>query len=264
LTRIAQKPVSSIFGVTGANSGVLRVNDLRDYSRKASRKRCCLQYSLTVPGSALPANMIKHLLLFSAMSCLLLLTPVTRAEEQIQAPVFEEGNYWKFKVIATAPRNFSLANELWNGVYVIRYLQGRIAVRKLIDENPVVPETSPAMFLGFRPGSRERLLDFPLAVGKRWRYSYPWFKVTRIINLEVIGQENIVTEAGVFHAVKIGGTWQYSMTNPLWGTGTFNTDGVYFYGPEAKSIVKYDAENVDGSGLHIELLKFEPAKFSWN
>jgi hypothetical protein len=56
------------------------------------------------------------------------------AEEQIQAPVFEEGNYWKFNVVTKVSPNFSPANELWNGIYVIRYVNGRIAVRKLIDE----------------------------------------------------------------------------------------------------------------------------------
>jgi len=127
----------------------------------------------------------------------------------------------------------------------------------------VVSETSPAMFLGFRPGSQEHTLDFPLSVGKQWRYSYKFRTVTMIVNVQVVGQERVGTEAGVFNALKIGRTRQYSMVNPLWGTGTFTTDGVYFYSPEARSIVKYDAEDVNGAALHIELLNFEPTRSTW-
>jgi len=129
-------------------------------------------------------------------------------------------------------------------------------------KKPVVPEISPAMFLGFRPGAREHTLDFPLYTGKQWRYSYK-LRLTNTVNVQVVGQERVATEAGIFNAVKIERTRQHSTTNPRWGTGTFTTDGVYFYSPEARSIVKYDAENVYGAALHIELLKFEPTRSSW-
>src|ERR1051325_6101446 len=116
--------------------------------------------------------MVKQVSLITTLIFLLLVAIAARAEEQVQAPVFEEGNNWKFNVIQKAPPNYALRNELWNGIYIIRYVNGRIAVRKLIDEKPVVSETSPAMFLGFRPGSQEHTLDFPLSVAKQWRYSY--------------------------------------------------------------------------------------------
>lgn len=205
--------------------------------------------------------MIKRTSLFRALVLFLPLVAIAaRAEEQIQAPDFKEGDYWRYKVITKIRAGASPANESWNGIYIMRYAKGRIVLRKLVDGKAIPsPGDSPATFLGFRQHPREHTLQFPLYLGKQWRYSYQ-LKATHNVNVEVVSEERVATEAGIFNALKIERTRQIAYASQVWGTGIWASRGAYFYSPETKSIVKYDTEDDSGGALHIELLKFEVSR----
>jgi len=198
--------------------------------------------------------MLKRLSLLAALIFLLLVSGAAEAEEQVQAPVFKEGDFWKFKIIQTAAPGYPRAE--WNGVYIVRYANGRIQVQKLVDDKEMPPEPNgiPAL-VGFRKTKQEHALEFPLYVGKQFRYSFKFLKATDVFNIEVMAEEQVTTEAGVFQAFKIKSTKQWAEP----GGGIITVPATYFYSPEAKTIVKYDSESEHGYILHIELLKFEPA-----
>ena len=200
--------------------------------------------------------MIKRASLFRALLVFLTLIAVSAsAEEQIQAPVFKEGDFWKFKIIQKAAPGFPRPE--WNGIYVVRYVNGGIQVRKLVDEKEVPPEPNgiPAL-LGFRKTELEHALEFPLYVGKKSRYSFKFLKATDLFNIEVMSKEQVTTEAGIFQTFKIECTKQWAEP----GGGIISVPATYFYSPEAKTIVKYDSESDHGYILHIELLNFESSR----
>lgn len=200
--------------------------------------------------------MIKRTCLFRALPVFFILVAVSApAEEQIQAPIFKEGDFWKFKVVQQAASGHPRPE--WNGIYIVRYANGRIQVRKLVDEKEMPPEPNgiPAL-LGFRKTEQERAVEFPLYVGKQFRYSFKFLKATDVFNIEVMAEEQVTTEAGTFQAFKIKSTKQWAEP----GGGMITVPATYFYSPKAKPIVKYDSESDHGYILHIELLKFESSR----
>ena len=195
-----------------------------------------------------------------------------RAEEQVQAPVFKEGDFWKFKIVQKPVPGFSsTANEFPNGTFILRHdTNARMQLREIIGEKQIFPE-SPTYrdyilsILGLRqPRSsptifNKNLLPFPLYVGKQWQFSYRT-KVTNVVNSEVLAEQTVTTRGGNFQALRIERNNQWAEANPVWGSRVHVTRGTYFYSPEAKIVVKYDSENDDGFELHIELLEFAPAQ----
>ena len=209
---------------------------------------------------------------FLANLVLLLLVSVVAEAEEIQAPVFTEGDFWKFKIVQKPVPGFSsTANEFPNGTFILRHdTNARMQLREIIGEKKIFPE-SPTYrdyilsILGLRqPRSsptifNKNLLPFPLYVGKQWQFSYRT-KVTNVVNSEVVTEQSITTQGGNFQALRIERNNQWAEANPVWGSRVHVTRGSYFYSSEAKVIVKYDSQNDDGAELHIELLEFKPAQ----
>jgi len=209
---------------------------------------------------------------FLANLVLLLLVSVVAEAEEIQAPVFTEGDFWKFKIVQKPVPGFSsTANEFPNGTFILRHdTNARMQLREIIGEKQIFPE-SPTYrdyilsILGLRqPRSsptifNKNLLPFPLYVGKQWQFSYRT-KVTNVVNSEVVTEQSITTQGGNFQALRIERNNQWAEANPVWGSRVHVTRGSYFYSSEAKVIVKYDSQNDDGAELHIELLEFKPAQ----
>jgi len=204
-----------------------------------------------------------------ALIFFVLIAGAARAEEQVQAPVFKGGDFWKFKIVQKPVPGFS-SNELPNGTFILRHdAKDRMQLREVIGEKKVLPE-SPTYrghimsLLGLRQSRtspttfNKNLLPFPLYVGERWEFKYRT-RVTNTVNSEVVGEESVSTQAGNFRALRIERNNQWAEANPVWGSRVHITRGTYFYSPEAKVIVKYDSENDDGFELHIELLEFVPA-----
>jgi len=209
---------------------------------------------------------------FLANLVLLLLVSVVAEAEEIQAPVFTEGDFWKFKIVQKPVPGFSsTANEFPNGTFILRHdANGRMQLREVIGEKKILPE-SPTYrghilsILGLRQPRtspttfNKNLLPFPLYVGKKWQFSYRT-KVTNVVNSEVVTEQSITTQGGNFQALRIERNNQWAEANPVWGSRVHVTRGSYFYSSEAKVIVKYDSQNDDGAELHIELLEFKPAQ----
>jgi hypothetical protein len=204
--------------------------------------------------------MTKQRWFFRALSlCLPLIALAAHAEEQIQAPVFKEGDSWRYTITTKLPPNYSPANELWSGIYVMQYMQGAVRLRKVVDEKQVPADGGILIMLGLREGVNENPLQFPLYVGKQWRYFYKT-EVTHTVNVEVVAEEEVTTRAGIFRALKIERTRQYAIANQRWGTAIRRTPGTYYYSPRTKSIVKYDSVGSDGiTTLSMELLSFKLA-----
>jgi len=112
---------------------------------------------------------------FLANLVLLLLVSVVAEAEEIQAPVFTEGDFWKFKIVQKPVPGFSsTANEFPNGTFILRHdTNARMQLREIIGEKKIFPE-SPTYrgyilsILGLRqPRSsptifNKNLLPFPL------------------------------------------------------------------------------------------------------
>ena len=206
-----------------------------------------------------------------------LVANAARADDQIQAPVFKEGDFWKFKVVEKPVYGFSsTALQYPNGIFTLRYTaRGRMRVQEFVEtkETPLEPGRYSGhilALLGLRQtaGSTTTfniLLPFPFYVGKQWRDSYKIIirntvSVPHTVNSEVVAEQQMATQAGNFRALRIERAHQTSVSHPPSGTSfMWITQGAYYYCPETKSIVKYDLVGNFGDELHIELLEFAPA-----
>lgn len=205
-----------------------------------------------------------------------LVANAARADDQVQTPVFKEGDFWKFKVLEKPVSGFSsTAIQYPNGIFTLRYTaRGRMQVQEFVEnkETPLEPGRYGGhilALLGLRQtaGSTTTfniLLPFPFYVGKQWRDSYKptVFRNTfhNIINSEVAAEQQVATQAGNFRALRIERTQQAALSYAPSGTSFMaTTRGAYYYCPETKSIVKYDLVGDRGDELHIELLEFARA-----
>jgi hypothetical protein len=221
--------------------------------------------------------MTKHVSSLRVLALFLLFIPnAALAQEQIQAPVFEEGDFWQFKVADKAGNGISSSNSrgiIPDGIYVFRASNKRFQVSRIVGNAEIALE-GPGL-LSFLMGRRSRApqasqtstsqeLNFPLFVGKKWEYAYelniPHGTRHRTVDIRVVGRESVDTAAGNFDAFKIEKTIQWPTASGLWGSAIENVQSVYFYSSETKSIIKYNSEGSDGARRSVEILKFIPAK----
>jgi len=222
--------------------------------------------------------MAKRLSLLATLIFLLLVSVVAKAEEQVQAAVFKEGDFWKFKIVEKPVPGFSsTAIQFLNGIFTLRHTaRGRMWVQELVEDKEILLESDQYIgrilsLLGLRqtgspegpPTTFNILLPFPLYVGKQWRNSYKTrvrtLSVPNTVNSEVVAEQQVATQAANFRALKIERTHQIPVASPVFGSHMLNTRGAYYYSPETKSIVKYDFVGDNGYDLQIELLEFVPA-----
>jgi hypothetical protein len=188
-----------------------------------------------------------------------------RAQEQVPAPTFKEGDSWQFKV---TEENFVASNsERLSGTYELKYSQGKVKVNLLTGdkrEEIAVGQDRPGESLVALLGVSEILqnLKFPLSVGQKWEYRYRWqvagakAATLRIVEVNVGGFEQATTPAGTFKALK-------TSTNARWPRpqlGPFSSTTSSLYSPETKSVVKSSYSDVDGQKREIELVKFDSGK----
>jgi hypothetical protein len=204
-----------------------------------------------------------------------LVANAARADDQVQAPLFKEGDFWKFKVVEKPVNgSSSTAIQYPNGIFTLRdTARGRMRVQEFVENKETPLEsgryTSRILrLLGLRQPAGltttfNILLPFPFYVGKQWRDSYKPTGIRAVhhtVNSEVVAEQQVATQAGNLRALKIERTEQAAITHTFWG-GSFmpTARGAYYYSPETKSIVKYDFVGDEGYELHIELLEFAPA-----
>jgi hypothetical protein len=210
--------------------------------------------------------MSKHIFRLALVLFLVFIPNAALAQEQIQAPVFKEGDFWQYKITDKAGNGMTVARGIIpEGVYVFRAStasNGRFQVSQITGNEEVILER-PGM-LYFLMGRRSRTanasqssnsqeLNFPLFVGKKWEYAYD-LDLTRgtrhrMVAIQIVGREQIETPAGKFDAFKLEKTIFWPSASALWGTFVNDVQAVYFYGSESS----------DGARRNIELLKYIPA-----
>jgi hypothetical protein len=193
------------------------------------------------------------------------------AQEEAPGPVYKDGEFWHFRA---AEKDFLIhTTRAVGGNYEVFYSGGKVEVKALREEEAKTREDIGHLrrMLSL-PNDEWQLLQFPLAVGKKWNTS---FQVTsrlrgRLVNrnaeTSVTGMEQITTPAGTFRAFKIERR-DYTAgrtISPRGGTAGGEIFSLtYYYSPDTRSIIKYfdDRENPDRIGIsegkrEIELIKF--------
>jgi hypothetical protein len=114
--------------------------------------------------------------------------------------------------------------------------------------------------------SNQRLLSFPLAVGKRWRYDTDWlFKAkgssgTLSVDVEVVATERVLVPAGEFDTYKLVAVAKLGGTSPIGSVYAGEITSTYWYAPRARAIVKSVQRNpyLGPSGVELVELRLQP------
>src|SRR5215472_4199952 len=98
-----------------------------------------------ISRATLRCNMIKRrmVILVALLLFLPLVAVVAEAEEQVQAPVFKEGDFWKFKIVEKPVPGFSsTAIQFLNGIFTLRHTaRGRMWVQELVEDKEILLES---------------------------------------------------------------------------------------------------------------------------
>ena len=111
--------------------------------------------------------------------------------------------------------------------------------------------------------SNPRSLDFPLEVGKRWRYANDWVFVPKgskgsvDVEVTVLGYEKVSVPAGEFDAFKLASTERLAGTSPISSQYAGEITRTYWYAPSARAIVKMVSRNPYLGPSTVELVSFE-------
>jgi hypothetical protein len=181
----------------------------------------------------------------------LLSVPHISNAQQAQAPVYQDGDWWRIKVETVRPTGVSISGPQFGGFseYIVKVESGSPKVfgisgevSKELDAPPIV-----SLVLG-KPGWRGELIKFPVRVGLSWsdRFQFQprglpmrWEEG----RYEVQAWEKIKTPKGEFEAFKIVMTMGVP-TGPK-SKGTSNRTTTYYYAPEAKAIVSFREDGTE-------------------
>lgn len=178
-------------------------------------------------------------------------------QEQAEAPVHQEGDFWQFKVVEKG--SISTSRAALAGTYELSYSNGKVRVFALEgDRKDELERKRPHLLTLLGLSDTLQDLKFPLSVGQRWKYQYQdaggmtGVKFWRAVEVSVTGLEEVITPAGTFRAFKIE---KYDTGGAAGKVSRQVT--AYFYSPRTKSVVKSLYESlVSGSQREIELIKF--------
>jgi len=175
-------------------------------------------------------------------------------------PRIAPGDQWHFAAYGSVPT--AEPNRVWR---IVSVTTEEIAGT----ENGEPLRLTPELNVLESPRSLEsnpRLLSFPLAVGKRWRFASDWlFKQKgsrgRIeVDVAVLGHETVTVPAGRFDAFKLQATGRLSGTSPADSRYDATTTTTYWYSPEARAIVKSVYHNPYLGTSTVDLVRHLPAR----
>ncbi len=186
----------------------------------------------------------------------LLLPRYVLAQEQVDAPKFNNGDFWDFDV---SDKMMTASSQRLKGQYEMLFTGGKLQTFKIEqnEKSPVGQSLLLQAMLGRGNYLGGKYLQFPLSVGQKWEVTYTIRPTGARQNVSykgdvtVTGFENVSTRAGNFRALKLTRDIRSSL-----GTDTMVT---YYYSPEVKSIVKMLFEFPDGP-QNVELIKFGVAQ----
>ena len=107
-----------------------------------------------------------------------------------------------------------------------------------------------------------RMLNFPLAVGKKWSCSTNAYNFiqqapfTIEYNVTVIAHERVRVPAGEFDAFKLQANGRVGVNAPP-GPGAMEETRMYWYAPEARAIVKEEVRNPYRGAFTVELVTYK-------
>lgn len=111
--------------------------------------------------------------------------------------------------------------------------------------------------------SNPKALEFPLEVGKRWRYTSDWvFKPKKSngrinVDVAVVGHEKVRVPAGEFDAFKLVAVSGLQGTSPIGSEYAGDITETYWYAPASRAIVKSVRHNPYLGTSTFELVRFE-------
>jgi len=188
--------------------------------------------------------------------CAALVAHVQRAE----APELRVGDEWRFVVYYTVAS--TVPNRVWKvesiepGVVQLSEGDGRVSMTPELNvtDSPRARESNP------------RQLDFPLEVGKRWRYTSDWFfkpkgsQGSNAYEVRVSAFEKVRVAAGEFDAFKLESTARISGKSPIGSIYEGERTETYWYAPAARAIVKSVVRNPYLGESTTELVEYRPAR----
>jgi len=199
------------------------------------------------------------------VTALTVCTALSFAQEQAPAPVFKDGDTWKFNRIV---KGRASSSERFTGTYDLVFSQGQIKVYEINDdkrtEMDVKSEGPGSGLLSLIGIVEERpILKFPLSVGQKWNYEFlnrpagAREESKYFVEIAVTGIEEVTTRAGSFKAFKLIRNQQRRAAGRQ--VRWISTTTTYFYSSETKSIVKLISVSDEGSASQeTELLKYTP------
>ncbi len=169
-------------------------------------------------------------------------------EATVQAPVYKDGEWWDFRLKVGVPSDMEKPPEEFR----ITYNNG-----KFESDAPDIL-ASPVRVTVHLNDPKRKWFDFPLIRGKKWSFRYSHTSSVsgrfswRDAEAEVIGpvSQPVKTAAGKFKVIKIRRRDTYT---------NVDAEVIYFYSPEAKSVVKLSADFDTNRGLfhwEMELIKY--------
>lgn len=180
----------------------------------------------------------------------------TASAQKAEPPSVKVGDQWQFVVYYTVPS--ATPNRSW-------VITSVAAARIEGTENgePLVLTTE----LNVLESPRDRLsnpkgLNFPLEVGKKWRYESDWLfkpkgsKGTFISDVAVVSYEKIRVPAGEFDAFKLVAKSAVRGISVINSTIDAETMHTYWYAPAANAIVKSEVRNPYLGPSTVELVAF--------
>jgi hypothetical protein len=190
----------------------------------------------------------------AALALIALAAPASA--QKADAPSVRVGDQWQFVVYYTVPS--TTPNRSW---VITSVAPARIEGTE--NGEPLVLTAE----LNVLESPRDRLsnpkgLNFPLEVGKKWRYQSDWLfkprgsKGTFISDVAIVGYEKIRVPAGEFDAFKL--VAKSALRGISWINSTIDaeTTHTYWYAPAANAIVKSEVRNPYLGPSTVELVAF--------
>jgi len=177
--------------------------------------------------------------------------------QRADRPEIKVGDQWRFAVYYTVPsttpnRTWLITSVTVAGIEGTENGEPLMLTRDLnVLESPRTKESNP------------KLLDFPLAVGKRWRYVSDFvFKPKgsngRIaVDVEIMAYETVTVPAGKFDAFKLTSKERLSGTSPINSQYAGEITRTYWYASAARAIIRSVSHNPYLGPTSVDLVEFQ-------
>jgi len=181
-------------------------------------------------------------------AAVLFVVSVVVGQDRASTPAYSDGEYWEYNVkIVSDTRGGgggSRSDRLEEGTYRVEIKGGAIEADEVFSRGNVSVHGL---------SSEHKWLEFPLSVGKKWKYKYHRQRRRKgrwlYPEVEVVSLETVTTPAGSFSAFKITREERRRSYE-------------YWYSPATKSVVKIEYKRYSGGDelrVHriTELVKYK-------